>query len=35
MPYVNVRITKGVTREQKAQLVREIDRTPKVDPRSM
>jgi 4-oxalocrotonate tautomerase len=27
MPYVNVRITKGVTREQKAQLVREITDT--------
>ncbi len=26
-PYVNVRITKGVTREQKAQLVREITDT--------
>ncbi len=27
MPYVNVRITTGVTREQKAQLVREITDT--------
>ena len=27
MPYVNVRITKGVTREQKARLVREITDT--------
>ncbi len=27
MPYVNVRITKGVTREQKAQVVREITDT--------
>ncbi len=27
MPYVNVRITKGVTREQKAQLVRQITDT--------
>ncbi len=26
-PYVNVRITKGVTREQKAKLVREITDT--------
>ena len=27
MPYVNVRITKGVTRDQKAQVVREITDT--------
>ncbi len=27
MPYVNVRITEGVTREQKAQVVREITDT--------
>ena len=27
MPYVNVRITKGVTREQKVQLVQEITDT--------
>ncbi len=27
MPYVNVRITKGVTREQKPQLVQEITDT--------
>ena len=27
MPYVNVRITRGATREQKARLVREITQT--------
>lgn len=27
MPYVNIQITKGVTREQKAQLVQEITDT--------
>lgn len=27
MPYVNVQITKGATREQKAQLVKEITET--------